>query len=132
MRLALALSALAVVATLALGALVSSGDPVTVMSAAGDGDRAGVEGALSRSAHEVAPERGDARELQEAYRRAHRSASVRALVPRRVLQASHDGVLWALATFTLSDGRVVVERFAWRGRAGWRDLGATRARCPAV
>jgi hypothetical protein len=91
-----------------------------------------VSGALSYRARPVTPRPGHWRALQTTFRRAHALYDTSPVAPQRLLEATHQGVLWALATFTLGDGTAIVERFSWRHGAGWRDLGATRAGCPAV
>ena len=66
-----------------------------------------------------------------AFARAHRGCAGAAAQELR--EATHVGVLWALATLRARRAAAVVaERFSWSGRDGWRDLGATRAHCPAV
>jgi hypothetical protein len=88
--------------------------------------------ALSYRAAAVAPTAGHIRALRAAFARRHRIDVANAPRPRRPREASHRGVLWALATFALADGTVVTERFSRRPHGVWRDLGATRAACPAV
>ena len=95
-------------------------------------DRGGVKGAISYRARAVTPQNGHWRALQLAFVRAHNTPTVTPPIPLRLLEATHQRVLWALATFGLGDGTIVAERFSWRQGVGWRDLGATRALCPAV
>ena len=78
----------------------------------------------------VAPPRAHWLAVQMTFTHAHNGSP--AGPPRGLREATHLGVLWALARFALPSGAVVVERFSWSDREGWRDLGATRARCPAV
>jgi hypothetical protein len=134
MRSTLLIAMLAAVAALAFGALATRTTPghASLLGSDPTPDRGGVSGALSYRARLVTPRRGHWRALQSTFERAHTHAGVSPPAPRRLLEATHQGVLWALARFTLGDGTVVVERFSWRSGAGWRDLGATRARCPAV
>jgi hypothetical protein len=54
------------------------------------------------------------------------------VAPVGLREATHLGVLGALARFASPGGEVVTERFRWSEGAGWRDLGATRVRCPSV
>jgi hypothetical protein len=121
---------LAAVAALAFGLLatgVTSGQ--AGLSSAGD-DRGGVSGALSYRANVVVPPKAHWRAVQMAFERAHPGAPP--AHPKALREATHVGVLWALVQFARPSGSVVVERFSWSGRTGWRDLGATRAHCPAV
>jgi hypothetical protein len=134
MRSILLIATLAAVAALAFGTLATratSGE-ASLVGSNPEPDRGGVSGALSYRARLVTPVRGHWRALQTTFQRAHVRSDASPLSPQRLLEATHQGVLWALATFRLGDGTVVVERFSWRSGAGWRDLGATRARCPAV
>lgn len=119
---------LAAVAALTFGGLAVRVAPGHA-SPLGDGDdRSGVGGALSYRAQVVTPGRGHARALQIAYARSHGGAPP----PRRVREATHRGVLWALATFVLADGTVVAERFSRNSSGAWRDHGPTPRGCPAV
>jgi hypothetical protein len=128
----LAIATLAAIAALTFGGLATraSSGHAGLLATEPDPDRGGVSGALSYRAHAVTPGRGHWRSLQMRFKRAQAGSGT--LTPQRLVEATHQGVLWALATFTLADGTVVVERFSWRSGVGWRDLGATRARCPAV
>jgi hypothetical protein len=129
----LVIAALAAVAALTFGALATRATPGQAsLLATTETDRGTVSGALSYRARAVTPQRSHPRALQIAFARAHAGSQASTPLPRRVLEATHQRVLWALATFALADGKVVVERFSWRKGQGWRDLGATRARCPAV
>jgi hypothetical protein len=133
MRCILVIATLAAVAALTFGALATRATPGQAsLFATTETDRGAVSGALSYRARAVTPLRSHARALQTAFAHAHEGARASAPLPRHVLEATHQRVLWALATFVLADGKVVVERFSWRKGEGWRDLGATRARCPAV
>jgi hypothetical protein len=87
---------------------------------------------LSYRAEAVAPTPGHVRALRAAFARSHRIEVASAPQPRQLREATHRGVLWAVATFARADGTVATERFSRRPHAGWRDLGATRAACPAV
>jgi hypothetical protein len=130
----LALATLAAVAALTFGALATraTSGQASLLAPHPDPDRGGVSGALSHRAYAITPDRGHLLALHTTFERAHGGSNARPLVLRRLLEATHGRVLWALATFTLGDGTVVVERFSWRRGEGWRDLGATSARCPAV
>jgi hypothetical protein len=120
------LSAVAAISLGTLGARATPGQPLAV----GDGDsRGGVGGVLSYRAREVTPAQGHWRVLQVAFARRHAGLRPK---PLRLREATHRRVLWALATFALGDGTVVAERFTWSRGKGWRDLGPTRAACPAV
>jgi hypothetical protein len=121
MRYMLAAATLAALAALTLGA-------VAFRAPGGEGSF-GVDGAISYRAYPVTPAPGHRRALQSVFNRTHAPA---APLPRHLREATHTGVLWALATFTLADGSVVVERFSRRSGAGWQARGATSARCPAV
>jgi hypothetical protein len=133
-RCILAIATFAAVAALIFGTLATraTSGQASLLGPDPDPDRGGVSGALSYRARLVTPDRGHWRALQTTFERAHRRSDVTPRTPQRLLEATHQGVLWALATFTLDDGTVVVERFSWRRGVGWRDLGATRARCPSV
>jgi hypothetical protein len=132
MRCMLAIATLAAVAALAFGVTAARAPSSHVtFSATTAADRGVVKGAVSFRARAVTPQDGHWRALQIAFARAHDGPLVTPL-PRRVLEATHQRVLWALATFALGDGTIVAERFSWRRGVGWRDLGATRALCPAV
>lgn len=129
MRSMLAVAALSAVAAISLGALAGSAAPGEP-SPIGDVDsRGAVGGALSYRARAVTPAPGHWRALPVAFTRSHAGSQAK---PQRLLEATHRRVLWALAMFALGDGTVVAERFSWRKGYGWRDLGATRAACPAV
>ena len=124
------MSTLAAVAALMFGVVAtraSTGEPSPF---APDDGRSGVSGALSYRAHVVIPPRAHWLAVERAFARAHRGAP--AVPPAALREATHLGVLWALARFALPGGKVVSERFRWSGRDGWRDLGATRAHCPSV
>lgn len=126
------MATLAAVAAVAFGALAGGETSGQAHAFATDDDDGGVSGALSYRAHVVTPTREHRRALQTAFARTHRMRGASRPQSRALLAATHLRVLWALATFTLDDGTVVVERFSLRRGEGWRDLGATRARCPAV
>jgi len=129
MRYLLAIAMLAAIAALTFGGLAVRATPGQA-SPLGDGDdRSGVGGALSYRAQVVTPGPGHARALRTAYARKHGAALP---APRRVLEATHRGVVWALATFALADGTVVSERFSRRGGQAWREIGPTHAGCPLV
>jgi hypothetical protein len=126
----LALATLAAVAALTFGVLATRATTGQASLFAGDKDRAGVSGVLSYRAHVVTPPRAHRLAVEAAFARAHPAA--RRLPARGLREATHLGVLWALARFALPGGKVVSERFNWRPGGGWSDLGATRARCPMV
>jgi hypothetical protein len=123
----LVLATLAAVAALTFGAIATHATTGQASLSAPRDDRGGVSGALSYRAHVMTPPRSHWRAVETVFARAHPSARARDL-----REATHLGVLWALARFALPSGEVVSERFSWSGREGWRDLGATRARCPSV
>jgi hypothetical protein len=125
MLIAALLAVATVLAVAAPGAL--GGD-----TAPGDEGHLDGGGAVSSRAVAVAPAPGHEVALRAAFARRHRIAVAAAPQPRRLREARHRGLLWALATFARADGSVVSERFTWRRATGWRDLGATRAACPAV
>ena len=127
-RFLLAIATLAAVAAFGFGGLAASARSGAAGPSADGDDRSGVGGALSFRARVVAPHRSHPLALQKAYARSHGRLPP---PPRRVLEATHRQVLWALATFAL-DGKVVAERFSWRSGQGWRALGPTKAGCPAV
>jgi hypothetical protein len=127
----LAMAALAAVAALTFGVLATRATTGQASLFAPSSDRGGVSAALSYRAHVVhPPPRTHWRAVQKAFALAHRDS--RAGPPKGLREATHRGVLWALARFARPGGGVVVERFSWSGRDGWRDLGATRPHCPAV
>jgi hypothetical protein len=130
MRWMLAVATLAAVAALLFGVLATRATDGQASLFAPSDDRGGVSGALSYRAHVVIPPRAHRLAVERAFRLAHRYSP--AAAPQGLREATHQGVLWALARFARPGGRVVVERFSWSPRGGWRDLGATRARCPAV
>jgi hypothetical protein len=132
MRFMLAMATLAAVAALAFGTLATRATSGQARPFAADDDHGGVSGALSYRAHVVTPSREHWRALQTTFARTHRTTAASRPLPTTLLEATHLHVLWALATFELDDGTVVVERFSSRPGESWRDLGATRARCPAV
>jgi hypothetical protein len=102
------------------------------LSATTGADRGGAKGAVSYRARAVTPSSDHWLALQVAFARAHDGSARPAPIPLRLLEATHQRVLWALATFALADGTVVAERFSWRRGVGWRDLGSTSSHCPAV
>jgi hypothetical protein len=124
------MATLAAAAALIFGVLATRATTGKASLFAASDDRGGVSGALSYRATVVTPPRAHWRAVETAFAKAHRGSP--ATAPKGLREATHQGVLWALARFALADGTVVSERFSWRGRDGWRDLGATRARCPAV
>ena len=124
------MSAVAAAAALMFGVLATRATTGQASLFAPNDDRGGVSGALSYRANAVIPPRAHLRVLETAFAHAHRDS--RAGPPKALREATHQGVLWALARFTLPGGRIVSERFSWSGRDGWRDLGATRAGCPSV
>jgi hypothetical protein len=130
MRFILAMATLAAVAALMFGVLATRATPGQAHLFAPSDDRGGVSGVLSYRAHAVTPPRAHVLSVERAFSRRHRNLPVQ--TPRSLREATHVGVLWALAQFDLPDGRIVSERFSWSGRDGWRDLGATRAHCPSV
>jgi hypothetical protein len=133
MRCMLAIATLAAVAALLFGvAAQRAPSGQAAFDATTVADRGAVKGAISYRARAVVPRDGHWRALQIAFVRAHDAPAAPPPVPLRVLEATHQRVLWALATFELADGTTVAERFSWRRGVGWRDLGATRALCPAV
>src|SRR4051812_35547280 len=109
MRYVLAIAMLAAVAALTFGGLAVRATPGQASQLADGDDRSGVGGALSYRAQVVTPGPGHARALRIAYGSRHGGAVP---APRRVLEATHRGVVWALATFALADGTVVTERFS--------------------
>ena len=115
---------LASVAALAFGFLATRATPGQASLSSAADDRGGVSGVLSYRAHVVSPPKAHWREVQKAFAHAHPDA--RAGRPQALREATHVGVLWALAKFARPSGGVVVERFSWSGHHGWRDLGATR------
>jgi hypothetical protein len=129
----LVIATLAAAAALTFGALATRATPgqANLFTTTGT-DQGAVSGALSFRARAITPRSSHPRALQTAFARAHGSTRATTPLPHHVLEATHQRVLWALATFALADGTTVVERFSWRRGEGWRDLGATRARCPAV
>ena len=124
------MATLAAVAALVFGGLATRATTGQASLFAPSDDRGGVSGALSYRATVVAPPRAHWRAVETAFAEAHRGSP--ATAPKGLREATHEGVLWALARFALVDGTVVSERFSWSVRDGWRDLGATRARCPSV
>jgi hypothetical protein len=124
------MATLAAGAALMFGALATQATTGQASLFAPSTDRGGGSGALSYSAHVVIPPRPHLRAVQTAFAAAHRG--LRAGPPEGLREATHRGVLWALARFARPGMSAVVERFSWSERDGWRDLGATRARCPAV
>jgi hypothetical protein len=129
MRWMLGMATLAAVAALMFGVIATSATTGQASLFAST-TRGGVSGALSYRAHVVVPPRAHRRALQTAFALAH--GDTQAGPPQGLREATHLGVLWALARFALPNGKVVVERFSSRAHDGWRDLGATRERCPAV
>ena len=130
MRWMLATATLAAVAALMFGVLATRAPSGQASPFTTAPDRGGVDGALSYSARLVTPAPAHRRALQTAFGRAHRGSA--ASLPAGVREATHLGVLWAVATFTSRNGVVVTERFSRSRGKGWRDLGATPAACPAV
>jgi hypothetical protein len=130
MRWILLTATLASVAALAFGVLATRATLGRASFSSASDDRVGVRGALSYRAHVVRPPKAHWRAVQTAFAQAHPAAL--AGRPKALREATHVGVLWALAKFARPSGAVVVERFSWNGHDGWRDLGATRAHCPAV
>jgi hypothetical protein len=130
MRCILGLATLAAAAALVFGALATRATTGQASLLAPGAGRAGVSGVLSYRAHVVKPPRAHRRAIEAAFARRHPGA--RALPAKGLREATHLGVVWALARFALPGGTVVSERFSWRARDGWRDLGATAARCPSV
>lgn len=128
----LVIASLSAVAALTFGALATRTTSGQASPFSDGGDRGGVGGALSYRAHVVTPAAGHWRALEKSFKRAHPGTDTSQLMPQRLIEATHLRVLWALATFTLDAGTVVVERFSWRQGEGWRDLGMTRAGCPGV
>jgi hypothetical protein len=131
MRLLPVTATVLAVALLAFGALATRAAAAPA-SPPKDGDQGGASSALSYRARVVAPSSAQRRALRVSFARTHRAAVAGTPMPRTLLAAMHRRVLWALATFALDDGTIVVERFRRRPGEGWRDLGATRARCPGV
>jgi hypothetical protein len=121
---------LAAVAALAFALLATGASSRQASFSDVGGDRGGVNGALSYRANVVVPPKAHWRAVRIAFARAHPGSPP--AHPKALREATHVGVLWALARFARPSGSVVVERFSWSGRTGWRDLGPTRARCPAV
>lgn len=129
MRCILAMATTATAAALLLGMLATRGAPGRA-SPLDPHDRGGVDGALSYRAHVVTPPGAHRLAVEQTFARAHPGAA--AVAPMGLREATHPLVLWALARFASPGGGIVTERFRWSERAGWRDLGATRARCPSV
>jgi hypothetical protein len=125
----LALATTAAVAALVFGILAMQAKPGQA-SPFDPHDRGGVGGALSYRAEVVRPPRAHRLAVEHAFARAHLGAA--GVSPAGLREATHRGVLWALAHFTLPGGEVLTEHFSWTARGGWRDLGTTRARCPSV
>lgn len=125
MRPLLLAALLAAVAALALATQVAEAAPL-------DEGHTDASGAVSYRAEAVAPAPGHAAAIRAAFARRHRIGVASAPQPGRLREARQHGALWALATFARGEGAVVTERFAWHRATGWRDLGATRAACPAV
>jgi hypothetical protein len=123
------MAALAAAAAFTFGVLATRATPGQASLFAPSDDRGGVSGALSYRANVVIPPRAHWRAVETAFAHTHRDAV--AGPPQGLREATHQGVLWALARFALPGGQVA-ERFSWSVRDGWRDLGATRARCPSV
>jgi uncharacterized lipoprotein YbaY len=130
MRWILAMATLAAAAALTFGVLATRATTGQASLFASNDDRGGVSGALSYRATVAIPPRAHWQAVGTAFALAHRG--VPAAAPKSLREATHLGVLWALARFALPSGAVVSERFSWTRRDGWRDLGATRARCPSV
>lgn len=130
MRWILALATLAAAAALTFGVLATRATTGQASLFAPGEDRGGVSGALSYRATVAIPTRAQWRAVETAFALAH--SGVRTKAPKGLRAARHQGVLWALARFALPSGAVVSERFSWTRRDGWRDLGATRSRCPSV
>jgi hypothetical protein len=126
----LAMAAVAACAALAFGVVATRATTGEAsLFAAGNG-HSGVAGALSYRAHVVTPPRAHRRAVEKAFAQTHSDAPRTA--PKGLREATHRGILWALARFAVPGGTVVSERFSWRSHGGWRDLGPTRARCPSV
>jgi hypothetical protein len=133
MRCMLAIATLAAFAALAFGvAATRAPGGHAELNAATTADRGAAMGAISYRARAVTPRNGHWRAVQIAFAKAHDGGAKTTPIPVSLLEATHGRVLWALATFALPDGTTVAERFSWRPRVGWRDLGATGALCPAV
>jgi hypothetical protein len=126
----LAMATLAAAAALTFGVLATRATTEQGSRFAPSDDRGGVSGVLSYRAQVVTPPRAHRQAVETAFALAHGGGPVAPVKGLR--EAMHQGVLWALARFALPSGELVVERFSWRRRDGWRDLGATRAGCPAV
>jgi hypothetical protein len=129
----LIVAALAAVAALPLISTAALVEPAPAAAPPPD-DEGHVDGggALSYRAQTVAPTAGHVRALRAAFAHRHGIDVAIAPQPRRLREATHRGVLWALATFARGDGTTATERFSRRPHAAWRDLGATSAACPAV
>jgi hypothetical protein len=124
------MATLAAAAALTFGVLATRATTGQASLFAPSDDRGGVSGALSYRATIATPTRAHRRAVATAFALAH--SNVRTVAPKGLREASHQSVLWVLARFALPSGAVVSERFSWTRRDGWRDLGATRARCPSV
>jgi hypothetical protein len=129
MRWMLAMATVAAVASLAFGVLATRATTGQAGPSA-PADRGGVSGVLSYRAHVVDPPHTHWLAVQNAFALAHPGSP--ASPAKGLREATHRGVLWALAHFARPGGGIVAERFSWNGRDGWRDLGATRRHCPAV
>ena len=110
-----------------------SGAALTTRAVQENPPPADVRGLEQRLSAYLAPEQvARVRRAYEVGALAHEGSELSPPVTLRVLEATHRRVLWAMATFALGDGTIVAERFSWRRGVGWRDLGPTRAGCPAV
>jgi hypothetical protein len=126
----LVLATFAAAAALVFGLLATRATTGQASLVAPGEGHAGVRGVLSYRAHVVSPPRAHRQAVEAAFAGRHPGAQT---VPAKGLrEAIHLGVLWALARFALPGGTVVSERFSWRARDGWLDLGATPAHCPSV
>jgi hypothetical protein len=128
MKWMLIAATLAACAALTFGALAVRTAPGEAGLVAAD-DHSGVGGALSYRARAVTPAPGVRLAIGQAFAQAHHASPA---APRRLREATHRNLLWALATFALADGTVVSERFTRRAGESWHDLGATSTACPAV
>ena len=116
MRWMLFTATLASVAALAFSVLATRAAPGQASLSSRADDRGGVSGVLSYRAHVVSPPKAHWRAVQRAFAHAHPDA--RAGRPQALREATHVGVLWALAKFAHPGGAVIVERFSWSGHDG--------------
>ena len=125
------MATLAAVAALTFGVLATRATTGQASLFAPSDDRGGVSGALSYRAHVVTSAAAHWRAVEKAFAQAHRGCAG-AAAPKGAARGDASRRALGAGEFALPGGAVVAERFSWSGRDGWRDLGATRAHCPAV